>query len=159
MAITLYADGVAAALISSADAQDESNLNRRVRVRKATYTFAGTEAATAEVGLFKLPAGATVLPALSRLQVTTDCATTFTVDIGDTDTTTASPLVASDVDRYADGVDCGAAGDDAFASGVAAAALYTLGEECWITMKFATLVTPVAAGVINVYVAYLDPNG
>jgi hypothetical protein len=159
MAITLYADGVADAALSRADAQDAPSLDARLRMRRARYTFDGTEAALAEVGLFKLPAGATVVPWLSALQVVVDCATTFTADIGDTDSTAPSPLVDADVDRYADGVDVGAVGYDAFASGAAAARLYTLGEECWITLKFATLVTLVEGGIIDVFVAYLSPSG
>lgn len=126
----------------------------RMLVAKATYTFLGTEAALENVRLFKLAKGDTIIPQLSYIFITVDAATTLTIDIGDTDSLAPSPLVDSDADRYADGIDCGAVGVDVFASGVAASAPYTLNEDAWITATFATLATPVAGGKMTVKVVY-----
>jgi hypothetical protein len=122
------------------------------------YTFVGTEAADDVVRLWKFPKGTIIIPQFSGLWTLVDAATTLTVDIGDLDTLTPSPLVASDADRYADGVDCGAVGYDSFGTaGVAYAAPYKLLEDCYVTMTFATLATPVAGGLIRVGIAYLGP--
>jgi hypothetical protein len=155
---TYKADGLSNAELKRSTALEGLFAGRELKVQKASYTFVGTEAALEHVELFKLPAGCTIIPWLSSLQVTTDAATTLTIDIGDEDTLAPTPLVDSDADRYCDGVDCGAAGFDLFANGVAATSeLYTLQSECYITMTFATLVTPVANGEIQVNIVYAVP--
>jgi len=156
--ISYYADDLANSLLKRSSALEGIYAGREVHMQTATYNFLGTEAALEVVALFMLPAGCTVVPWLSSLQVETDAATTMTIDIGDTDAYAPTPLVDEDADRYCDGVDCGAAGFDLFASGVAATSkLYTLHSECYITMTFATLVTPVTAGVMHINVAYMVP--
>lgn len=148
---TLYSDlfPTGAQPPNGAQLPDAGPIEGKVRCTKVRYTFTGDEAAADVIRLFELPAGATILPKLSSTQVIVDAASALTLDVGDEDTLAPSPLVDSDADRYSDGVDNGAVGDKPFASGVAATALYTLNEQCWITSTLATLTTPVAGGIID----------
>lgn len=147
---------------------------RALRFAEYVYHFAGTEVAAdiIQLGLgsgnAKFPKGTTVVPQLSYSFVETDCAVTLTLDVGDLDTAAASAAysngdsyavahTASDADRYCDGIDAGAVGVDAFASGVATAIPHTLQEDCFLTCTFATLSTPSATGVLRLRIAYLTP--
>ena len=123
----------------------------RVQFAEIAYTMLGTEAAADVINLCKLPEGAKIVPGLSN--VTGDgIATTATMDIGDTDDTTAA-----DVDRYADGLDVAAAGTDLFSAiaGVAQLTPYALQKDAIITATFATLNTPVAGKKLLFRIAYL----
>lgn len=135
-----------------------NTFQRHMKTALVRYTFKGDEAAGESVGIFKLKKGCTPLPQKCGIRVLVDCAVTLTVDVGDEDTETPTPLIDSDADRYCDGVDCGAVGYDAFASGVAATALYSVREDCWMTATWATLSTPADGGVIEFEVCYLEPG-
>lgn len=121
-------------------------------------TFDGTEAAADVFRLWKAPAGTIIIPQFSGIWTLVDAAVTLTVDVGDLDSLTPSPLVANDADRYADGIDCGAVGYDSFGtSGVAYAAPYKLLEDAWITATLATLSTPADGGLLRFGIAFLGP--
>lgn len=155
---------------SSPNASDGSQ--RGLRFAEYVYHFDGTEAADDVLylglgsGNAKFPKGTTVVPQLSLAFVETDCAVTLTLDVGDLDTAAASAAysngdsyavahVASDADRYCDGVDAGAVGVDAFASGVATAIPHALQEDCLLTCTLKTVSTPSASGVLRLRIAYL----
>lgn len=146
---------------------------RKLRFADYLYEFSGSEVALDIIRLpfggptGKWPKGTEVFPQLCYAYVETDCATTLTLDVGDLDTAAASAAypdgtayavahIASDADRYCDGIDCGAVGVDAFASGVAAAIPHVLQEACYLTATLATLVTPAAAGVLRIRIAYFE---
>lgn len=118
-----------------------------LRYAEANILFDGTEAAADVFRLFKLEAGAIVIPQLSYIYVTVDAAATLTLDVGHLDSTT-------NADEFADGVDIGATGVDVFATGAATTVPYTLLTNCWITATLATCSTPIAAGAIKIIVAY-----
>src|SRR5512136_365246 len=109
----------------------------------AIYTMVGTEAATEYIELAKLQQGVRIDPTLSSI-TSEGVATTLTIDIGDDDVLGVG--TTADADRYADGLDCAAAGIDLFSANACAARLtpYTLGSESIIKATFATLATPVA---------------
>jgi hypothetical protein len=108
-----------------------------------TYTMLGTEAAGDFVRICKLPPRVMVDPTLSTI-TSEGVATTLTVDVGDDDDTGVG--TAADADRYADGLDCAAAGIDLFSANACAARLtpYVTSKECWLIAELKTLVTPVA---------------
>lgn len=135
-----------------------NRFQRHVKVARARYTFNGDEAQGDVIRLFKLKKGCTVLPQLSYIFTLVDVGGSCTVDIGDEDTLAVTPLVDSDADCYADGVDVGAVGVDAFANGAAATQRRNLGSDCWITMTLATLTTPSDVGLIEVELHYLEPG-
>lgn len=128
----------------------------RFRQMVARYVMDGTEAANDIVNLGVLPKGAIIDPTLSSV-VTDGIAATATIDIGDTDD--AGVGAVADVDRYADGLDVAAAGIDLFSANACAARLtpYALGEEAIIQAKFITLVTPVAAKILEFRIGYFLP--
>lgn len=147
---------------------------RKPRVAEYLYHFTGSEAQGDIIRLpfggptGKWPKGTVVDPNRSELFVETDCAVTLTADVGDLDTAAASAAypngdsyavahIASDPDRYCAGVDIGAVGRDAFASGVAASIPHELQEDCYLTLTFATLSTPASDGVLRIRVAYFAP--
>ena len=119
------------------------------------YTFTGTEAQGDKIRLFKANAGTIIIPKYSDVYVITDPAVTLTLDVGDEDTG-GSP--ASDVDRYADGINIAAVGLVSFGTGgVAYAAPRKLTEDCYITATFATLSTPAAGGKIVFAISNIGP--
>lgn len=122
------------------------------------YTFVGDEAAGDVIRLCKLNQGDTIIAKDACVFVTVDAAGTLTLDVGDLDTGTPSPLVASDADRYADGINAAAVGLVSFGTaGVAYAAPYKVTEDCWLTCTLATLATPVAGGKLRFYVPRIGP--
>ena len=169
-----FTDPVGANYPSSTPLDARKSTQRKLRVAEYLYQFTGAEAAADIIRLpfngpaGKWPKGIEVEPnAISAAFVETDALASGTLDVGDLDTAAASAAypngdayavahVASDADRYADGLDIGAVGRDAFASGVAAAIPHILQEACYLTATFATLVTPAAAGVLRIKVAYYD---
>lgn len=157
---TLYSDlfPTGAQPPNGAQLPDAGYIESKVHCTKVRYTFTGEEAASDVIRLFELPAGAVILPKISSQQVIVDSGGTLTLDIGDLDTLAPTPLVDSDADRYSAGVDCGAVGDKPFAGGVAAAALYELQEQCWITATIATLSTPAVGGIIDFIVYWREPS-
>lgn len=117
------------------------------------YTFVGDEAAGDVIRLWKGNAGDIILPKDAGVWVTVDPAATLTLDVGDLDTTSESPFVASDADRYADGINAAAVGWVSFGTaGAAYANPYRLGEDAWITCTLATLATPAAGGKLKFYI-------
>lgn len=147
---------------------------RELRFAEYLYEFDGTEEQGDRLilglgsGNAKFPKGTEVLAALGELFVETDCAATLTVDVGDLDSAAASAAypngtayavahIANDADRYADGVDCGAVGRDAFASGVAIAIPHKLQEDAFLTATFATLSTPADGGILRIRIPYFLP--
>lgn len=144
---TEYAAQVASASNFTGRIDDGRKVGGEVQYAFATCTWAGDEAATEVVDLIELPAGAQVLPELSDIIVSTDCAGTLTVDVGDGD----------DPDRYCDGANAGAVGKIAFTSAAIPAAVATrydvAGDNTVIKATWATLATP-AAGTIHFSIAY-----
>lgn len=118
-----------------------------------SYTMVGTEAAGEYIELCKLPQGVRIDPTLSSI-TSEGVATTLTIDIGDDDVLGVG--TTADVDRYADGLDCAAAGIDLFSANACAARLtpYTLGSESIIKATMVTLATPVAGKKLTFRIAY-----
>lgn len=154
---TFYSDQYPTRL-PPASVVDGSRYLGNLKRAEASYTMVGTEAAADVVKLFFAKKGTVIIPQLSYVFVETDAAVTLTCDVGDLDTAAADykSHTASDADRYADGVDIGAVGVDAFASGAAATTRHVLQEDCWITATFATLSTPAAGGLIRWEIVYVD---
>jgi len=128
-----------------------TELQAKPKFLTVSYTMLGTEAAADVINLGILPEGAVIDPTLSS--ITGDgVATTCTIDVGDDDDTTAA-----DADRYADGLDCAAAGIDLFSANASAARLtpYALQKDSVIKATFATLVTPVAGKKLLFRIGYL----
>lgn len=155
--------------------QGSRTASRHLKFAEWLYEFTGSEVAldVIQLGLgssnAKFPKGTEVFPQLSYFYVETDCAATLTCDCGDLDASAASYAhpngdaysvahVASDADRYADGVDCGAVGVDVFASGVAAAVPFVLQSDSYLTVTLATLVTPAANGKLRTRIAYFSAD-
>jgi hypothetical protein len=138
------ADNYAGEVTNTASRIAASLVDAHLKVAKAIYSFVGTEAAAEKVKLFDLPAGARVVPELSRVRRRVDPATTLTVDIG----TLANP------DLYCDGLDAGAVGTGEFTSGLQLTAPETLTAKTTVYMTFATLATPSATGEIEILAVY-----
>jgi len=157
---TFYSDLYpAGAVPNGAQLPDAGPIESKVHCTKVRYTFTGTEAASDIIRLFELPAGATILPKISSVQVIVDAASgAFTLDVGDEDTLAPSPIVDSDADRYADGINVASAGDVPFTAGAAATVLYALNEQCWITATFATLATPIDGGILDFIIYWREPS-
>lgn len=156
---TVYADQIAGSsnevrAVNLGDRTPGDEQTPRVNFIRSTYTFDGTEAAADKIRLAKLPAGSVVLGHLAL--ITSDgIASTATVDIGDDDVAGVGTLV--DVDRYVDGADVAAAGNDlgsAYA-GVAQRTPYVLGADSWIEATLVTLVTPVAGKKLQFLIPYI----
>lgn len=150
---TQYAAQVAAKA-NYADAIDDGRqLSGAVQYAECDVTWDGDESASETVTLVELPEHAQVLPELSKIIVSTDCAATLTVDVGDAD----------DADRYCDGADCAAVGVIEFTSAAIPAGVTTRhdttasdasGDDTRkIIATWATLATP-AAGQIKFLIAY-----
>jgi hypothetical protein len=118
-----------------------------------TYTMLGTEAAGDFVRICKLPPRARVDPTLSSI-TSEGVATTLTIDVGDDDDEGVG--AQADADRYADGLDCAAAGVDLFSAIAASARLtpYVTSKECWLIAELKTLATPVAGKKLTFRVVY-----
>lgn len=168
-----FADPVGANYPSATPLDARKGTQRKLRFAEYEYHFSGSEAAADIIRLpfngpsGKWPKGIVVVPQLSYAFIETDGAVTLTLDVGDLDSAAASAAyangdsyavahVASDADRYADGLDVGAVGVDVFASGVAASIPHELQEACYLTATFVTLSTPAAAGVLRLRLAYFD---
>ncbi len=143
-----------AAATNFADRVDDSKLlSGPMQYAFVTVEWDGDESAAEVVDLIELPEGAMVFPEHSKVIVSTDCAATLTVDVGD----------ATDPNRYADGVDAGAVGEDSFLAPAIPAAVATKYEvekedssgndTRLIQATWATLATP-AAGVIHFLIAF-----
>jgi hypothetical protein len=132
-------------------AQTEQN---RVSYVRKTYTMLGTEAAADTVKICRMAAGCVILPHASMVS-SSGCAATLTLDVGDDDV--AGVGAAVDADRYADGLNVAAAGEDLFSANACAALRtpYVLGADSWIIGLFATLSTPTAAGKLRFLIAFL----
>lgn len=176
---TLYPYGlttpVGSAYPSGSSLDARKGTQRILKFAEYEYHFAGTEAAADIINLpfggpnGKWKKGTVVFPQLSYAFIETDGAVTLTLDVGDLDTAAASAAyrngdsyavahIASDADRYCDGIDIGAVGVDVFANGVTATIPHELQEDCFLTATFATLSTPAAAGVLRLRIAYFDPS-
>lgn len=137
-----------------ASAVDDSRVySGAVQYAFVTVEWVGDESAAETVNLVKLPEHAQVMPELSKIIVSTDCAGTLTVDVGDAD----------NGDRYCDGANCAAVGVIEFCSAAIPAGVTTRhdttasdasGDDTRvITATWATLATP-AAGVMHFLIAY-----
>lgn len=154
---TYYSDETPQLLLPG-DVMDSSQLDGKLKIARRNYTFVGTEAEDELWYAVWLPKGSTVITQLCYLISTTDFAGTCTCDVGDLDSSAANyrTHTADDDDRYASGLDMGAAGTDVFASGAAATDPHVLQEDTWITVKFETLTTPIADGVLQLILVYTD---
>lgn len=128
---------------------DATKFQGNVRYLFATLTLASAMAAndTFDIGP-KLPAGARVLPQLSKFTCHADPGTTLTIDIGD----------SSDADRYCDGAVLSAGGEVAFCSaaipaGVTSPAKLTTATA--ITGVIATANTITADVKVDILIAYV----
>lgn len=168
-----FTDPAGANYPSTTPLDARKSTQRKLRFADYLYQFTGFEAAADIIRLAfgahnaPWPKGTEVFPQLSYSYVETDALASGTLDVGDLDTAAASAAyangdayavahIASDADRYADGLDIGAVGVDVFATGVAAAIPHKLQEACYLTATFATLVTPASAGVLRIRVAYFE---
>ena len=129
-----------------------SRYGARIHYMDALVTVASGATANDTVKLFKLPAGAIIIPELSS--VTSEgmgTGATMTVDVGDNDGTGVA-------DRYADGLNVAAAGLDLFTAGtlpVTSLTPHKLAAESWVILKFATLSGGSPTGkTLRVKVAY-----
>lgn len=97
---------------------DGDDRNGLLLVAQATYTLTGSEVANDIIQLFKLPAGAVIIPALSSVQCSADPGTTLTLNVGDTGSVAAPGFdaVSADPDRYAAGIVLSAGGQIGFCS-------------------------------------------
>lgn len=132
---TFYSDIAAKQLANkSSDPIDPLDMGSGNGPIVANFTIPSGAAANDVIRLVQVPSGSRVLVDQSNV-VSQGAGTTCTVDVGDDDDT-----VAADPDRYADGMDVAAAGEDKFSSTAAAARLtpYTTGKKCWITATLAT---------------------
>jgi hypothetical protein len=102
-----YADQVAAAASFNERLNDERLIGGNVKYATVKVVIAALNVATDVITLIELPTGAIVLPELSKVIVTDDATSgALTLDIGD----------ATDVDRYADGINAASAGEISFTS-------------------------------------------
>jgi hypothetical protein len=100
-----YAAQVAAASNYASVSIEGRDLGADVRFATIKVAFTANNVANNVINLIRLPDGARVLPQLSKVITTADPNDgAFVVDIGD----------AADVDRYADGLDLAAVGNDDF---------------------------------------------
>ena len=149
MAVTFYTDvaGTSGQTGLALSARPGSNkVSGVVLVAEATYTIVGTEVATDLIDIVKLPAGAKVIPHLSRITGEA-LGTTATLSVGDTD---SSPSAT----RYSSALDIHAANDLTLTGGAASLTPFTLLTNCWIQAVFASLSTPTAAKKITFRIAY-----
>lgn len=168
-----FADPPGANYPSTTPVDARKYTQRKPRVAEYLYQFDGTEEAADIIRLpfngpnGKWPKGIVVDPNRSEVFVESDAMVSGTLDVGDLDTKADEAAypngdaydvqhVNSDADRYADGLDIGAVGRDAFADGVAASIPHELQEACFLTATLATLSTPSATGVLRIRVAYFD---
>lgn len=166
-----FTDPVGANYPSTTPLSAKRSTQRELKFADYLYQFTGTEAATDIIRLpfggptGKFPKGTEVFPHLSYVFIETDALASGTVHVGDLDASAASAAyangdaypvahIASDADRYAASLDIGALGTDVFAGGVAAIIAHVLQEASYLTVTFATLVTPAAAGVMRIRIAY-----
>jgi hypothetical protein len=143
---TQYAAEVAAAANYSAVTLEERGTIRFARFDVPTTT---DNAPNDVIALGTLPEGAVVLPELSRIIVFDDMSSgAVTIDIGD----------VTDVDRYADGVDCAAVGIKEFLTPAIPDGFTNpykvTGANCVINAKLITFAATVEAGGFSVILAY-----
>jgi hypothetical protein len=124
-------------------------LHGRLRVATVQYTSDGTQAENDIIRLVKFDHPVTIHPELSSVHASAAMsATACTLDIGDDSEWTA---ITPDADRYADGLDLGAAGIDLFTAPAVPAAVgtpYTTTEGGWLDATIATLTGAAASGVV-----------
>lgn len=139
---------------------DASISGNCIQYAEAQYIVTAALAANDIIRITKLPAGARIIPHLSKIDSDGVGATTATLTVGDTDTTAAG-VDATDADRYGAAIDVNAAGADSFDSGtrgVASNNSYALQSYSWITATVATLTgTATASRVLTFRIAYTTP--
>ena len=128
--------------------QDSKVVGGVVLMATATYTFAGDEVANDLIDIVELPAGAVVIPHLSRITADATIATTLTVSIGNTDGTPSATKFSSALDVHS-------SEDVALTGGTASLAPYTLTAQSFIQAKLATASTPTAAKKLVFRIAYV----
>lgn len=147
-----YALQVAAAASFNDRLDDDRLIGGNLKFATVKVVVDALNVATDVITLVELPTGAIVLPELSKVIVTDDCTSgALTLDIGD----------ATDVDRYADGINAAAAGEIAFtsvASTTVPAGLHTRHKLTETTnilkLTLATFTATIEAGEIIVVIAY-----
>lgn len=151
MATQLYTDvagnsGQSGNSLSSRQASDV--VAGVVLLATATYTFTGDEAATNVINIVELPAGAVVIPHLSRVTGSASIATTLTVSIGNSDGT---PVAT----KFSSALDMKSSFDAVLTGGTASLTPYTLTAQSFITATLATASTPTADKVLVFRIAYM----
>ena len=115
-------------------------LHARLRVAYVQYSADGTQAADDLINLFYAEKPITIHPELCTVHASAAlAATAATIDVGDDSGWTH---ITPDEDRYADGIDVGAAGLDFFTAPAVPAAVgtpYTTTKGGWVQAKIATL--------------------
>lgn len=114
----------------------------------ATYTFTGNEVANDLIDIVKLPAGAVVLPSLSRITAVATVATTLTVSVGNTDGTPSAT-------QFSGALDVHSSEDVSLTGGAASLVPYTLTTDSFIQAKLATASTPTAGKTLVFRIAYM----
>lgn len=124
-------------------------LHGRLRVATVQYTSDGTQAADDIIRLFKAEVPITIHPEMSSVHASAAMsATACTIDIGDDSEWTH---ITPDADRYADGIDLGAAGIDLWTAPAVPAAMgtpYTTTKGGWVDATIATLTGAAASSVV-----------
>lgn len=124
-------------------------LHGRLRVATVQYTSDGNQAADDIIKLFFAEVPITIHPELCSVHASAALsATAATIDIGDDSAWTHT---TPDEDRYADGIDVGAAGIDLWTAPAVPAAVsspYTTTTGGWIEAKIATLTGAAASDVV-----------
>lgn len=152
---TQYAAQVAAAANFATRIDDKRQIMGDVQFATIEVPVTADNVANDVINLIVLPAGAIVLPELSKVLVTDDMNDgAMTVDIGD----------IVDPDRYADGVDVAAAGIKEFLTSAFAAGLATktpvaktgvaATDTSIVTLTIATEAATMEAGTMIVVLAY-----
>lgn len=152
---TQYAAQVAAASNFATRIDDKRQIMGDVQFATIKVPVTADNVATDVITLLELPAGAIVLPELSKLVVTDDMTSgALTIDIGD----------IVDPDRYCDGANCASVGVVEFLTPVAPAGLATktpvaktgvsTTDTSLVTATLATFTATIEAGEFYVVLAY-----
>jgi hypothetical protein len=150
MATQLYTDVAGTSGQSGvqlSDRQDSEVVCGVVLIATATYTFTGAEVATNVINIVELPAGAVVIPHLSRVTGSASIASTLTISIGNADGT---PVAT----KFSSALSMQNSFDAVLTGGTASLTPYTLTAQSFITATLTTASTITAGKVLVFRIAY-----
>lgn len=145
---TLYSDIATKQLDTVNKRQGGLKVTGNVCMAVATYTLTASEVANDIINLVKLPAGAMVLPHLSKV-IAENPGTQLTLQIGD-------DLDTPDVDKYSGTLDISAGGKFDLVEGATVGGLTpaALSDEAWVTAKVIAQSSLTADQTVTFYIAY-----